>query len=164
VSATRAWGPANTPMEDRMFTRTSPLLITVLAFLAGGQPLLAQQTRSPRAPSRVPVTIALVGSLVRADVILLRSDAGSDQLSEAVRTLLVIRQASGDTATSKATLRMRPNQAQRGAQRQARREFPWVHRVIADLRRAEPREIVGVGTVRAVEIWLPPQQRRGSRR
>ncbi len=162
-----------------MFTRTSPLLITVLAFLAGGQPLLAQQTRSPRAPSRVPVTIALVGSLVRADlpfvvqsrpdmaphdVILLRSDAGSDQLSEAVRTLLVIRQASGDTATSKATLRMRPNQAQRGAQRQARREFPWVHRVIADLRRAEPREIVGVGTVRAVEIWLPPQQRRGSRR
>ncbi|MDQ3605446.1 MAG: hypothetical protein M3418_04560 [Gemmatimonadota bacterium] len=159
-----------------MFRRISILLITALVGQIGMGPLFAQQqTGSSRAPTRVPVTIALVDQLPQADapfmvqrrpdvaphdVILLRSTADAKQLSEAIHALLVIRQAGGDTATSRATMRMRPQQPQQGA----RPEFPWVPRVMADLRRAEPKQIAGVGTVRAVEIWLPPQHRRGARR
>jgi len=134
----------------------------------------AQQTAGGK-PTRVPVTVALVDDLTPSgvpfviqrrpdlaphDVILLRADATADQLSDAVRSLLVVRQAGGDTALSPATLRMRP----RGPQpRGERRALPWVPRVFADLRRAEHRDIAGIGRVRAVEIWLPPQRRRGAR-
>lgn len=137
-------------------------------------PAVAQGQGAARAPTRIPVTIALVDrepsggetwviqrrpDIAPNDVILLRSTADAGQLGEAVRTLLVVRQADGDRAVERRTLRIRPEQRQRGG-----RAFPWVPRVLADLRRAEPREIAGVGTVRAVEIWLPPQHGRTATR
>lgn len=156
--------------------RTPFLLIAVaLIFAASACPAMAQQNAVPRAPTRVPVTIALVeGALPEneawvvqrrpgaspGDVILLRSTVDAGQLAEAVRTLLAVRQADGDRPTVGRTLRIRPQQRQRGAPR----EIPWIPRVWADLRRAEPREVAGVGTVRAVDIWLPPQHRRGTAR
>ncbi len=134
----------------------------------------SQQSAGGR-PTRVPVTIVLVDRLPQSDapfvirrrpdlaphdLILLRTDATADHLSDAVGSLLVVRQAGGDTASSPATLRMRPRSAHARGERRA---FPWVPRVLADLRRAEVREVAGIGRVRAVEIWLPPQRRRGSR-
>lgn len=148
-----------------------PLLAAVLLLWAGTASLPAQQRGAPRGPARVPVTVVLGDSLPRTDapfvvqrrpdlrprdVILLRRDATGEDLSEAVRTLLVVRQADGDTATRAATLRMRPGQARRGTPR----EFPWAGRVLAELRGAGAREVAGIGRVRAVEIWLPPQRRR----
>lgn len=137
------------------------------------QPAHIDAQRPAGAPTRVPVTIVLMErpapsdapfgiqrrvGLEPHDVIMLRSDATGDQLSDAVRSLLVIRQGGGDTASASATMRLRPRGSQ-GAPG-SRRAFPWVQRVLADLRRAEPREVAGIGRVRAVQIWLPPQRRR----
>jgi hypothetical protein len=126
------------------------------------------------APSRVPVTIVLAEQPLPSgapfiiqrrpdqtpqDVILLRSDASADQLSDAVRSLLTIRQAGGDVPAALATMRMRPQEAPT-----TRRAFPWVQRVLGDVQRAAYRDVPGVGRVRAVEIWLPRQARRAARR
>lgn len=157
-----------------MTRRALPLLAAALFALPGTGEVRGQQPTSPGRPTRVPVTIVLVDQLPHADapflvqrrpdvsphdMILLRSDATREQLSDALRTLLVIRQVGGDTAAQRATMRMRPDQARSGP----RREFPWVSRVLADLRRAAPREVAGFGNVRAVEIWLPPQHQRATR-
>jgi len=134
-----------------------------------------QATQSAGAPRRVPVTVATVERLpvpgapfvlVRRtnaaprDVILLPAGADAKLLSEVVQALLVGRQAGGDTAAAPATLRVRP---QRGRTSQ-RPVLPWAQRVLNDLRRAEARPVEGVGSVPAVEIWLPAQTRRGPRR
>lgn len=133
-----------------------------------------QAAGAPGAPTRVPVTLVLVERLpvagapfvihrrpgaARQDVILLPAGADARVLSEAVRMLLVARQAGGDTPTTAATMRVRP---QRG-RATARVVFPWAQRVLADLRRAEARPVEGVGTVATVEIWLPRQLRGGQR-
>jgi hypothetical protein len=150
-------------------------LLAVLTLCAGR--LEAQQSR----PQRVPVTVVLVDRLAHPDVpfvmqrrpdlrpqdvIVLRSDATPDQLSDAVRGLLTARQAGGDSAAAPAAMRIRPNTpALTGANRAAasRPTLPWAPRVLADLRRAEYREVPGIGHVRAVEIWLPRQGRPARR-
>jgi hypothetical protein len=127
---------------------------------------------STRGPSvRFPVTVALVDSLpvpgvsfvvqrradlTPADLILVRVGTNPAEVSDAIRTLITARQASGDLPATTATIRMRPQQRTQSG----RREFPWSPRVLADLRRAPPRTIPGVGNVRAVDIWLPSQARR----
>jgi hypothetical protein len=119
-----------------------------------------------RRPTRVAVTVALVDrlpdsvSILRRknveplDVILLHTSADARQLSSAVYDLLMVRQVGGDTAETPGRMRVRANQ------RGTRPVLPWAERVMAHLRRAEPRAIRGVGTVRAVQIWLPPQYLR----
>lgn len=155
-----------------MTMRSLPLATALLiALSATDHGVAQQQAASARQPTRVPVTLVLVDDLPRSevpflverrpgvaphDVILLRSDATPEQLSEAIRTLLVIRQVEGDTTSRRATMRTRLRQAHAGP----RREFPWVSRVLADLRRAPPEPLAGYGEVRAVEIWLPPQRGR----
>jgi len=124
-----------------------------------------------RVSRRVPVTVALVTEMPQPgapflvqrrpgvtphDVILLPDSVTASQLSEAVRVLLLARERGGDTAGTAVTLRLRPHQAHPGPPL----TFPWAHRVIADLRRAERRTVPAVGNVRAVEIWLPPQRAR----
>lgn len=108
----------------------------------------------------VPFLVQRRPDVAPYDLILLRSDANAEQLSEAITTLLVVRQAAGDTATTPGMVRIRREEQSRGA----RPAYPWVPRVLADLRRAAPREVAGIGTVPAVEIWLPRQHRRGNSR
>ena len=152
----------------------------LLAFLSWGGPAQSQQHAASSAPPRrVPATIVLTDSIAQRgaefvivrrvgvaphDLIVLRTGASAAHLSEAVRALIVARQAGGDRAKAPATMRVRPQESRSQRQRAAARPvLPWAPRVIADLRTAERRTIVGVGTVPAVQIWLPPQDRRTSR-
>jgi hypothetical protein len=146
------------------------IILAAALFVGVAGEAYAQQS----APSRVPVTIVLAEQPLPSgapfiiqrrpdqtpqDVILLRADATADQLSDAVRSLLTIRHASGDVPAAQATMRMRPQDA-----RTTRRAFPWVQRVLGDVQRAAYQDVSGVGRVRAVEIWLPRQNRRTARR
>lgn len=85
------------------------------------------------------------------DVILVREDITAAQLSDAIRALITVRHVGGDVPTASATMSLRRTQA-RNAERKT---LPWVGRVLADLRRAAPAEVRGVGRARSVEIWLP---------
>lgn len=146
-------------------------------FLVAAASLVASTTLSGQAlppgrqPVRVPVTVVLVDSvpgsdapvrIVRRadmaphDVVMLRRDAGERVLSDVLQDLMVIRATAGDTARSNALMRLQPARANAGA---ARREFPWAGRVLAELRRAAPQHIPGIGTHPAVQVWLPPQGR-----
>lgn len=120
-------------------------------------------------PTRVPATVVFADQAVQAepfvvhrrtdaevDVIVLRSDATVEQLSDAVRALMTIRQLGGDTASSPGIMRMRPRPV--GPGRAAAHPVPWAGRVLADLKKAEPRDVPGLGRVRAVKIWLPRQR------
>jgi hypothetical protein len=160
-------------LEKKAMTSWLTLLFTSTLLAASPpQGALALHAQAPKASTRVPVTIALVERLADAnaatmilrradiapyDVILLRSNASGKELSKAVLDLLAIRGIAGDTARSTATVRIRPQWNTVG---RTGPELPWAHRVVADLQRAEPRSIPGIGTVRAVEIWLPPARRR----
>jgi hypothetical protein len=161
-------------MLQRSNFRLTVLLL--LHLLWTGRSLQAQEGNTQRQiVMRIPVTIALVERMpdeispavilrrpgaTPHDVILLRSSTASGKhLSDAIVQLLTIRVLSGDTALANATMRVKPRE---GAQGQIRREYPWVQRVFNDLRKAEPQSLTGVGTVRSVQIWLPPQ--RGRRR
>lgn len=164
--------PATIPQrggDSEMSNRVLPFVAAVFIAAAGTHTLAGQEPPARR-PARVPVTLVLIDRLpvgdapflVRRrtdvsprDVILLRADASHVQVSEAIRTLLVARQVSGDTATHPAMLRIRPHGAGRAV---SHREFPWAPRVLADLRRAELADVPGIGRVRAVQIWLPPQR------
>jgi len=147
---------------------TSVLACMLMMFIGA----LGAQQGTPR---RVPVTIVMMDRLSQADapfviqrrpdltprdVIVVRTDATADQLSDAVRSLLTIRQVSGDTAETQSTMRMRRHSS--GARN--RRALPWVQRVLADLRLAAEKDVLGIGRGRAVEIWLPAQARRGGPR
>ncbi len=151
--------------------RLLTLLLVAISCATDSAP--AQSSRGHRAPTRVPVTIALVERLPQPDapfvilrnaetaphdVILLPADADARQLSIAVQALLTARAVGGDTAATTATLRVRP----RGRPSNTHRQFPWVVRVLADLRRTTLRSVPGVGIARAVVIWLPPQRRRAT--
>jgi len=123
---------------------------------------------------RVPVTVALVDVLpagsgpfailrrvdaTDGDVILLPADADAATLSNAVRTLVLVRRNDGDTSNRSATIRMRPTT---GSSDRRPVELPWAGRVLADVRTASPRSVPGVGTARTVRIWLPPQRGRNA--
>ena len=155
-----------------MMRTFKPLLCAAVLVASVRTELQAQQTAAARAPTRVPVTVALVDTLAgdapfrilrRAtvapyDVILLRANADSAALSAAVQDLISIRQVQGDTARAAAgVVRVRRPSATPG---QRMRMLPWARRVIDDLRRAERQAVAGVGSVPAVQIWLPPQRGR----
>lgn len=117
--------------------------------------------------ARVPATVALIEELpapnagfliVRRpnvsphDVILLpRNGASPRMLSDAVRALLLARRNGGDQPSTSQTLRVRSRDES------SHRILPWTTRVMQDLRRADPLPITGIGSVSAVQIWLPPQ-------
>jgi hypothetical protein len=126
----------------------------------------AQQTQGVR--GRVPTLVAISPDLEGAetrfrlarfagnaprDVILLAPDADAATLTQAVEALLAVRRQSGDAATTNALLRTRDPQRAR--------VLPWAARVVRDARAAPLRHIPGVGRLRAVQIWLPAQQRGG---
>lgn len=165
-------------------------LIAILAGLLLDPCMLPAQ---PSPPQRVPVTIVLADQLAQPDapfvlhrrptlapqdVIVVRSEATVNQLSDAIRALIIARQAGGDTARVAGKMRVRPHTSGAAAgtdstglrgrrpdsARLPRAPFPWAERVLRDLRRAEKREVAGIGAVQAVEIWLPPQTRRPRRR
>lgn len=150
----------------------SRLLLIAAGVLLPTRNLPAQRGQGPTRPTRVPVTLAVVDSartgdapyrLLRRvdvsprDVILLRAGEDAAVLSEAINNLLLIRAQTGDTAKVSGAVRVRDGTD--GAKRQ-RRVLPWAGRVLNDLRQARPGEVEGVGTVPAVEIWLPPQRGR----
>ena len=157
-------------------TRNKPvraIVLSLVALMLGANSAGAQPARASNPPTRVPVTIALVEELPQPgapfvilrrvneaehDVILLPADADAQQLSLAVQALLTARSVAGDSTGSPATIRVRP----RSGEERAHRQFPWIARVHGDLRRAARRPVAGVGNVRAVVIWLPPQRRRGN--
>lgn len=125
---------------------------------------------SAQAPTRVPITVVLRDTtdqnasyqiLRRAgsaplDVIVLTGTADAVTLSDAIFDLLLVRRTQGDTASRDGAVRLRRSPRNPGDARIPR--YPWAQRVVNDLRRAEVRDVEGVGTVRAVVIWLPPQR------
>lgn len=145
--------------------------LSVLMLVLADMSLTAQ---NHRAPSRIAVTVALSNEgtqvsspfviLRRAggtprDVILLRDDVASAQiLSQAIFMLAAARREEGDTA--QAPHRLRGTVVK--SSREAARELPWANRVLADLRVKDSLPVPGVGRTRAIEIWLPPQHRRGN--
>ena len=148
-------------------------LLVCVAGLVFAQPLLAQQQTPRPVGPRVSVMIVLSDTMATEpgfriirhasgeplDVIALRGPATSETLSAAVRSLMLVRAAQGDTATVDGMVRIRP--AHPGAS-SAPRLFPWADRVLVDLRLSPTREIRDLGLVRAIEIWLPPQRQRNS--
>lgn len=164
--------PAATVNQVISDFRLLRILLTAVAILWPAGATSAQQGQPPARPTRVPVSLALVDSartgdapyriLRRADVaphdvILLRSGSDAAVLSEAVGNLLLIRAQTGDTARVNGVMRV---QRARGAPGRAPRVLPWAGRVLNDLQLAPAREVPGVGSVPAVEIWLPPQRGR----
>lgn len=151
----------------RTLIRSVLLCVTVAAGLVPQSICNAQQP-SGTARARVPALVAIAPELAATetqfrlarfggnsprDVILLAPDADAAVLTQAVDALMVIRRRSGDAPTASATFR---------AQQQSRgRVLPWADRVLQDARNAAPREIPGVGRLRAVQIWLPAQRGRG---
>ncbi|HEX6367972.1 MAG TPA: hypothetical protein VF006_03500 [Longimicrobium sp.] len=105
--------------------------------------------------TEAPFRLARFGGSAPRDVILLAPDADATVLTQAVEALLAVRRHSGDAATSDAMLRMREHPRAR--------VLPWATRVLQDVRTAAPRQIPGVGRLRAVQIWLPAQRRAPSR-
>jgi hypothetical protein len=159
-------------MLMKIYTKTGWRFAPVLISLLLSASLHAQSAPGMRRPSRVPVTIVQVERVQQGnaafvvqrrhdvaphDVILLRAGANPSDLSDAIRTLLTVRAANGDTARTAGSFRARPH----GSQRQPlRAPLPWVGRVLSDLQKSEAREVPGYGRAKAVEIWLPPQRRR----
>lgn len=91
-----------------------------------------------------------------SDVIVLAPDATGAELSSAVRTLLIVRQREGDVPRIKRTVRIRPGSNSIAAQA----PLPWAARVLGDASRSARAVVPGVGSVRAVQIWLPGQDAR----
>lgn len=149
-------------------TRSVAVLVAALALICGPVTVHAQghtQDRAWARPSRVPVTVALLQRLpvrgepyvlmrrvgqVPQDVILLPADATPELLSTAVSSLLTVRLQRGDAPGRTEMVRL---SLRRGGRAQPR--FAWASRVMADLRRAAPAELEGVGRVPSVQIWLP---------
>ena len=158
---------------------TGMMAVALGALLAFSRaPTYAQEPGGPGQselpPTRVPVTVALQDTTDESasyrilrrteaapfDVIVLTGKANALMLSDAILELLLVRRAQGDTATSNGAVRLRWSRPNAGSARVPR--YPWAQRVVNDLRRADVRDVHGIGTVRAVEIWLPPQHRRSA--
>jgi hypothetical protein len=152
--------------------KTSRATLLALAFLILTPAMLLAQDGARRTIPRIPMTVALVAQLPRAgepfavlrrmdaaphDVILIPESATAELLSDAIQTLVVARQASGDLPGFTGYVRTKPH----GQQATHRRTLPWAGRVLGDVRKAEPAELTGIGRVRSVQIWLPPQHAQG---
>jgi hypothetical protein len=143
------------------------LILAVLA--AGVTHAHAQQpAERPHGRERVPVVLAMTDSSMGApgyrifrragggpeDLIVLGSNADPSTFSEAVRSLVLIRRANGDTAAVDGEVRLRRDANSAGPAA----PFPWAERVLGDLRAADRREVPHVGRGRAVRIFLPAQR------
>lgn len=145
-------------------------LTAALAGLAiAGTPVLAQEGGfDPNKPpaDRVPVTVVLVDEpldrarplqiLRRTDVepldviVLPRGDASAERLGAAMFTLLVTRHLQGDTAASAVAVDVGATRVPAAWRGQI---MPLLGRTLERLRTAEPRDIPGLGRVRAGELW-----------
>jgi hypothetical protein len=138
----------------------------VVALLITGR--AAGQQNVPHGRPRVPVVVAMLDSGLASpsgyriqrrhgtgDVIVLASNADAAIFSDAVRRLVLVRRATGDSASTTADVRVRGTSAPAigGA------PLPWADRVLSDLRAAERRQVPGLGRIRTVRIWLPAQRR-----
>lgn len=157
--------------------RTGKAMFWLCALTLGVGPVsvasLGAQAGTAPAKRRVPVTVVISDGLAAhapfvihrrpdsdpRDVIVLKRDATALDLADAIRVLLSSRAIAGDTSQTRVILRRRPDQKSGVTARQ----YPWVPRVLGDLRRAEHKDIPHVGRVPAIEIWLPPQPFRGTR-
>lgn len=158
-------------MLMKICSRTGWRFASVVIGLLLSMSLHAQSASGTRRPARVPVTIIQVErvegnapfvvqrrrDVAPHDVILLRAGANPSDLSDAIRTLLMVRAANGDMPLTSGSFRARP---QGGQQQRLRAPLPWVGRVLRDLHNAEAKDVPGHGRAKAVEIWLPPQRRR----
>ncbi len=115
---------------------------------------------SDRVPSDSRFVVHRVPNAARRDRIVLRSDATGEDLMAAINTLLSARQIEGDIPSVERTLRIRPTHASNSR----RAPYPWVARILTDLRQAAPTDVPGIGRARAVQIWLPIQARNGKAR
>jgi len=121
------------------------VLLALLLLPSGA--LQARPGARTESTSRVPAAVVLVDSLPQqgapfvivrrvgvtpSDAISLGNGATAEHLSDAVRALMMARQASGDFPATASTMRVRPRQG--GAQN--RPVLPWAPRVIADVSRA----------------------------
>lgn len=88
------------------------------------------------------------------DLIVFGSNADPSTFSEAVRSLVLIRRATGDTAAVGGEVRARRDANPAGPAA----PFPWAERVLGDLRSADRREVPHVGRKRFVRIFLPAQR------
>ena len=95
-------------------------------------------------------------------ILLRRTDANGVQLAGAIFHLMLLRERMGDTATANGVFRM-PT-AQRGPRAWEHTEQVRTGRIVAQLRRAELREIPGVGRVQAYEVFLPSKSMREAAR
>jgi hypothetical protein len=144
-----------------------PIFAVLLAVWPGSA---AAQQPQPRRPTRVPVTLLMADTpsttpyrIIRRaaqephDVVLFSSTADSAALSDAVNDLLLMRQVQGDTVPEGGGMMRVRGQ---GGARLAARPMPWAGRVMRDLNVAAREGVPGVGTLRSVLIWLPPQRPR----
>lgn len=107
------------------------------------------------APAGARFLVKRIPGASRADLIILPPDATAADLSDAVRTLLTIRQKDGDVPGVERTVRLRPGSASRG-----QAPFPWAARVLGDVTRSSRISLDDLGDVRTVQIWLPPRDKR----
>jgi hypothetical protein len=151
-----------------------PIFLALLA-LSRGSAAAQQPESQQRRPTRVPVTLAMADTpsavpyrIIRRadqapyDVVLFSASADSAAASDAISDLILMRQVQGDTVpTGDAAGMMRVQGA--GGGRVESRPIPWAGRVMRDLTNAARKDVPGVGTLRSVQIWLPPQRRRSPR-
>jgi hypothetical protein len=158
--------------------KTGTIAALALLLTLSHAPMHAQEQggrgQSEHPPTRVPVTVALQDTtnqsasyriLRRADaapldVIVLTGKSDAVTLSDAISDLLLVRRVQGDTAKGDGAVRLRRSRPNANSARVPR--YPWTQRVVNDLRHAEVQDVRGVGRVRAVQIWLPPQNRRSA--
>lgn len=138
----------------------SPLI--VFGLLVGGSRATAQGTNTAQdGGHRLPVVVAIADNLppdepafriVRGPqtVILVPANASPELLTQAVETL----RAAG-TGTISSTGRSVQLRASGAASTRQRTSFPWAARVLADLEKAELRQLPEVGFVRWVMIYVP---------
>jgi hypothetical protein len=151
------------------------LLLCCCASLAHSQDTTrVKRARDAQTSKRIPVTVILMreddtsaGAVIQRradlaphDLILLQRSSNDQQLSAAFHTLLVARSVEGDTSGVSHTLRVAPGQRRFGL---GRSEVARVAGVLNRLRSADPVPIEGIGTLPAIELWLPSRAMREKR-
>ena len=129
----------------------------------------AQATRPPAANGLAPVTVALVDTMQAVYAFVRRPGHGDE------RMILVCARVDARTLTAAlsdyAAVRTQLGEGPWAPGREVRlppppaRPYPWAADVVARLHAAEPVAVDGIGSVRAVELWLPaPTSRAGAPR
>lgn len=152
------------PVRSR-FAATLVAFSALIGLLALSEPARAQ-ARSPRLQvtvalvDRLPQTVASDPALVvrgqagreREIILLPAASADAESLASAVFTLLLARQLERDHPRAGGLLRVRSRTFPAAW---ARSEIPRAARVIERLRGAPLDEFPGIGTARALDLYLP---------